>query len=148
MTTNEVRSERAPISRGAGIIFHILPTDQLMFFLRDDKPGLSCRNMIDIIGGHIEDGETPEAAALREVGEELFERTTHAPFNPGKIRHFSTFVDERPGEHNIYVCELNSVPDIYTIEGQGLVFLSREQAMTTEFAFGYNDVVRQYLAAH
>jgi 8-oxo-dGTP pyrophosphatase MutT (NUDIX family) len=137
--------ERELKSRGAGVIFYVRSTDQLMFFLRDDKPGISCPNMIDIIGGHMEDGETPEVAALREVAEELKHKQTDEPFVPDSITHFNTFVDDRPGEHNIFTCELDAVPDIYTTEGQGLVLLTRAQASETDFAYGYNQVVREYL---
>jgi len=35
------------------------------------------------------------------VGEELVDDDTGQPFDPGKITLFKTFVDERPGEHNI-----------------------------------------------
>ncbi len=132
-------------SRGAGVIFHIKSTDQFMFFLRDDKPSISCPNMVDIIGGHMEDGETPEQTALREVSEEQVNNATGLAFEPGEIMHFKTFVDDRPGEHNIFGCQLESVPDIHTEEGQGLVFLTREQALATTFAYGYADVVREYL---
>jgi 8-oxo-dGTP diphosphatase len=145
MSGNPEAREPLLKSRGAGVIFHIRSTDQFMFFLRDDKPSISCPNMIDIIGGHMEDGETPEEAALREVSEELVDNETGKPFEPGEIRHFSTFVDDRPGEHNIFVCELDSVPNIHTEEGQGLVFLTREQALATNFAYGYANVVREFM---
>jgi 8-oxo-dGTP diphosphatase len=148
MTTNPEAREPLLKSRGAGAIFHIRPTDQFMFFLRDDKPGISCPNMIDIIGGHMEEGETPEQAALREIGEELVDNSTGQPFQPGTIEHFKTFVDDRPGEHNIFGCELDYVPDIHTEEGQGLVFLSREQALATDFAYEYSDVVREFMDSH
>ena len=38
---------------------------------RDDKPGLFGRNQWGLFGGGIEAGETPIAAAVREIGEEL-----------------------------------------------------------------------------
>lgn len=139
--------ERELKSRGAGVIFYIEETDELMFFLRDNKPNISCPGMIDIIGGHMEDGEEPGETALREVAEELVNRATGQPFElqPGDIKHFKTFVDDRPGEHNIFVCRLANTPDLYTLEGQGLVRLSREQARRTNFAYGYSEVVQEYL---
>lgn len=135
-------------SRGAGIIFHIKPTDEFMFFLRDDKPTISCPNMIDIIGGHMEDGETPEDTARREVIEELVNDDTGQAFEVGSIEHFMTFIDDRPGEHNIFGCELDDVPNVHIEEGQGLVRLTREQVLKTHFAYGYNEVVRDYVRAH
>jgi 8-oxo-dGTP diphosphatase len=135
-------------SRGAGIIFHIKPTDEFMFFLRDDKPSISCPNMIDIIGGHMEEGETPEDTARREVTEELINDNTGEPFEIGSIEHFMTFIDDRPGEHNIFGCELDYVPNVHIEEGQGLVRLTREQVLDAPFAYNYNDVVQDYVRAH
>jgi hypothetical protein len=135
-------------SRGAGMIFHIKPTDEFMFFLRDDKPTISCPNMIDIIGGHMEEGEMPEQTARREVFEEIINNDTDEGLTVGAIEHFMTFIDDRPGEHNIFGCELDFVPNVHTEEGQGLVRLSREQANSTEFAYNYAEVVRAYMATH
>jgi 8-oxo-dGTP pyrophosphatase MutT (NUDIX family) len=39
--------------------------------LRDDKPGLPLRNTWALFGGHVDPGETGEAALVRELGEEL-----------------------------------------------------------------------------
>lgn len=93
----------------------------------------------------MEPGEEPEEAALREMAEELVDEDTGEPFHPGKITHFKTWVDERPGEHNIFSCELEEMPRLRLLEGQRLVLLSREEARTTNFAYGYNQVVNEYL---
>jgi len=142
---HEMGGERPFKSRGAGIIFHIRSTGELMFFLRDDKPGIPFPNMPDIIGGHLEGNETPEQTARREISEELSNKDTGEPFVAGQVNHFKTFVDDRPGEHNIFVAELDEKPNIATNEGQGLIFLTPEDARSTEFAFGYGQVVNEYL---
>lgn len=91
-------------------------------------------------------GETvPEETARREVSEELKDKDTGEDFQLGEIKHFKTFVDARPGEHNIFTAELDEVPNIITTEGQGLVFLSPEEARKTHFAYGYREVVNEYL---
>jgi 8-oxo-dGTP diphosphatase len=43
----------------------------LLVFLRDDKPDIPFPNHWDFFGGHIEAGESPEQALVREVKEEL-----------------------------------------------------------------------------
>lgn len=38
---------------------------------RDDKPGIAAPGVWALFGGRVEDDETPQQAAVREVGEEL-----------------------------------------------------------------------------
>src|SRR5439155_1588409 len=45
--------------------------DRLLIYLRDDKPEIPFPNHWDFFGGHLEEGETPEQAMIREVKEEL-----------------------------------------------------------------------------
>ena len=40
---------------------------KLLIYLRDDKPDIPYHNCWDLFGGHIEEGETPEVALVREV---------------------------------------------------------------------------------
>ena len=44
---------------------------EILLYLRDNKPGIPFPDHWDLIGGHVEEGETPEEALVREVKEEL-----------------------------------------------------------------------------
>jgi 8-oxo-dGTP diphosphatase len=44
---------------------------EFLLALRDNKPGIPFPDHWDLIGGHVEEGETPEEALVREVKEEL-----------------------------------------------------------------------------
>lgn len=44
---------------------------RLLIYLRDDKLGIPFPNHWDFFGGHLESGETPDQALVREVEEEL-----------------------------------------------------------------------------
>ncbi len=115
-----------------------------MFFLRDDKDWIPFPNMIDIIGGHMENGETPEQAAMREFGEELEDTESGEPFQPTGLTHFTTYRDGRNVEQNIFGCELETRPNLTLKEGQNLVFIPRAELAQIDFAFNYNRVVQDY----
>ena len=44
---------------------------EFLLYLRDNKPDIPFPGYWDLIGGHVEEGETPEQALVREVKEEL-----------------------------------------------------------------------------
>jgi len=44
---------------------------ELLLYLRDNNPAIPFPDHWDLIGGHVEEGETPEEALVREVKEEL-----------------------------------------------------------------------------
>lgn len=44
---------------------------EFLLYLRDNKPTIPFPDHWDLIGGHVEEGETPEQALVREVKEEL-----------------------------------------------------------------------------
>jgi 8-oxo-dGTP diphosphatase len=44
---------------------------EFLLYLRDNKPSIPFPDHWDLIGGHVEEGETPEQALVREVKEEL-----------------------------------------------------------------------------
>ena len=45
--------------------------NQILLYLRDNKPEIPFPHYWDLFGGYIEEGETPEQAIIRKVKEEL-----------------------------------------------------------------------------
>lgn len=85
--------------------------DGFLLQLRDNDPGIRAPYQWGFFGGHLEPGETPEAAILRELVEELsYEAPSATPFgvypDTGVLRH-------------AFVVPLNVPPDTLTL-GEGL----------------------------
>ena len=53
---------------------------KLLIYLRDDKADIPFPNRRDFFGGHVEAAETPEAALVRELNEELDIELDHWEF--------------------------------------------------------------------
>ena len=61
---------------------------EFLLALRDNKPGIPFPNHWDLIGGHVEEGETPEEALVREVKEELICQLKKSLFLKANVRNF------------------------------------------------------------
>ena len=99
---------------------------ELLLLLRDNIPTIGHPDHWNIVGGAIEEGETPEEAALREVQEEIgFRLARVSPFRLYNID------DERRGEpipYHLYWSRLDkSVAELTLGEGQAMRFFRPEE---------------------
>lgn len=122
--------------QGASILFYN-DKNELLLFLRDDKPGLPYANMWDVPGGHVEEGETPAECIVREMKEEI-------GLNIGKAVLFRIYdFDDRTEYVYLSFCPYE-VDELVLNEGQGLKWFSEDEASKTELAYGFNRVVSDY----
>jgi 8-oxo-dGTP diphosphatase len=56
--------------QGSAVIF-LNSANQVLLFLRDDKPEIPFPNQWDLLGGGLEEGESPEECLRREMLEEI-----------------------------------------------------------------------------
>lgn len=107
---------------------------------RDDKPGLPWAGHWAIFGGQVEDGELPEAAALRELEEELELRLE----GPLELFHHR---DDGNRERFIYAADLPVSPDALTLhEGQGMALLSLAELDTHPLVPAHREILKRFLA--
>lgn len=89
---------------------------KLLIYLRDDKPDIPFPNHWDLFGGHVEKGEKPEAALVREVQEEL-------DIDILNYTYFKTYQcmegDAHPNIKHVYTVQLaQAAADLTLYEGQ------------------------------
>ena len=112
-------------------------SEQILLFLRDDTPGLPYRNMWDIPGGHVEDGETPEQCIVREMKEEL--DLTLNSFELFSVMEF----DDRI-EYTFWKKANLDIEKLNLHEGQQLKWFTENEANNTKLAYGFNEIVDDF----
>jgi 8-oxo-dGTP diphosphatase len=116
---------------------------EILLYLRDNKPGIPFPHHWDLIGGHIDEGETPEEALIREIREEL---------NIG-IKDFRFFrrydcpeFDAYPNVKYIYSAGFNiPVEEITLLEGERACYFSYEEVTSLKFANILKTIVTDYI---
>jgi hypothetical protein len=102
--------------------------------------------MIDLIGGEVEEGETPEEAIVRETGEELIDLRTGRAFVLVGHKLFLSYVDKRGCEQSIFVCDVDlEIADLRLLEGQELTWIQRHEIESGfQMAYEFEEVLKQF----
>jgi 8-oxo-dGTP diphosphatase len=134
--------------RGAGVFFYDRAMRRVLFYRRDNKPGIPFPDHVDILGGHIEEGETAEQAVVREMAEELDDLRSGAPYVLTGHRFFTISTDPKGVVDYLFSKAADfDLGDLRLKEGQTLLWLTEDEAERTEFAFGYNGLVIEFFRA-
>jgi 8-oxo-dGTP diphosphatase len=116
---------------------------EFLLYLRDDKPGIPFPDHWDLIGGHVEEGETPEEALVREVMEELGIELEDYSF-------YKTFEcltgDAYPNIKYIYTGKINiPIGEITLYEGVRAEYFRPEIIPDVKFANILKSIVMDYI---
>jgi 8-oxo-dGTP diphosphatase len=99
------------------------PAGDILVHLRDDDPNILFANQWSLIGGHAEAGETPEAALMREVEEEIGYRIP-------RFSLLATFYDG-PAVRHVYLVPIDApLTDLTLTEGQAIRYIDPHRALT------------------
>ena len=93
--------------------------------LRDEKPDIFYPGHWGLFGGHLEPGESPEEALLREIQEEI----SYTIINPQK---FSCYADEKVKRHVYYAPLQVSLDELILGEGFDFGLISLAEIVTGE----------------
>ncbi|MCK4312997.1 MAG: NUDIX domain-containing protein [Candidatus Cloacimonetes bacterium] len=121
---------------GTSIIF-VNDKEEILLFLRDNKPGLPYSNIWDVPGGHVEPEETPEECIIREMKEEM--NIDLKDFHLLCVKEFDDRVEYTYWKHS----NLN-IEEINLMEGQNLKWFTREETQNIKLAYGFNEIVEEF----
>ncbi len=119
--------------------------NRLLIYLRDDKPEIPFPNHWDFFGGHVEEGETPEQALVREVREELGVDLPQWEF----FRSYECLTgDAYPNIKYIYRARIDKTAEEVTLhEGQRLVSIEANERSHFKFANILGAILEDFIAA-
>lgn len=115
----------------------------ILLMLRDDKSWIPFPNHWDIFGGHVEEGETPEEALIREIKEELDIELKEYRF----WRKYECLTgDAYENTKYIYTAKIDiPINEVTLYEGQEARYFKREEIPGVKFANIIGSIVADYL---
>lgn len=122
--------------KGCSIIF-INDENQILLFLRDNKPTIPYPNMWDFLGGQIEEGETPAECIVREIKEEI----------NLELKDFDYLMTENFPDRIEYVFykRINlDISGIVLTEGQKIQWFTKEELEKMETVLGVNKIIDKF----
>jgi 8-oxo-dGTP diphosphatase len=113
---------------------------EILLLLRDDKPTIPYPNHWTLVGGKVEEGETYETAAHREMREEIGVDVDLIFWKRYDRRHPHVIVDQ-----HIYVGKIDLPCESLILgEGQDVRFFDPHQITALKIGFGFDVLLHEY----
>ncbi|RJO74190.1 NUDIX domain-containing protein [Nocardia panacis] len=122
-------------------IILVNPRRQVLMYLRDDKPEIPYPGMWSLLGGMLEDGETPAECVRREIEEEI-----GVILDPTEIQHVRTRDLHYGVEHTFFARIAFEIDDVVLTEGQRLGWFGESDAAATGLAYEDNAILAEFFA--
>ncbi|MGQ4600982.1 NUDIX domain-containing protein [Nocardia sp. R6R-6] len=123
-------------------IIMVNPRNEVLMYLRDDKPHILYPNQWSLLGGMIEEGETPAETIIREIEEEI-----GITLDPVHVQFLCTR-DLDFGIEHTFTAEVDfEIEDVTLAEGQGLRWFTETDATTTKLAYADNAILETFFGS-
>jgi len=117
---------------------------EVLLLLRDNKSTIMYPNHWTLVGGKVEDGETPEMAAHRELEEETGLKMDLSFWKRYDREHLLFIVDQY-----IYTGKVDMSRDALVLgEGQDLQFFKPAEVKHLKIGYGFKDLLNEYFLLH
>jgi len=115
---------------------------EVLLLLRDNKSTITFPNHWTLVGGKVEDGETPEVAAHRELKEETG-LTANLSFWKRYDRQHTLFTVDQ----HIYLGKVDASPKALVLgEGQALQFFKPAEIGHLKIGYGFKALLNEYFS--
>ena len=115
---------------------------EILLLLRDNKSTPVFPNHWTLIGGKVDDGETPEMAADRELEEETGLRASLSFWKRYDREHPLLIIDQ-----HIFVGKVNTSGGILVL-GRDTQFFKPAEVKHLKIGYGFKTLLNEYLLSH
>jgi 8-oxo-dGTP diphosphatase len=113
--------------------------NEVLLFLRDDKPDIPYPNMWCLLGGHMEPDESPKECLIRELLEEI-----GLVFSPDEVKHFVSKKRSYGIEHTFWGRHTLDCDSMTLTEGQCIRWFSRTEWEKTHLGYEDNQLLMDF----
>lgn len=118
----------------------LINEDKILIQLRNNNPDILYPGLWTIPGGHIEEGEAPKEAAIRELKEE----TGYISKNPKLFWILDINLPNGNTAHtHVFYDFYNKKQEIKCLEGDKMVFKTLEEIEKLDFAWGIKEIIEK-----
>ena len=115
---------------------------EVLLLLRDNKSTITFPNHWTLVGGKVEDRETPEMAAHRELAEETGLNATLTFWKRYDRQHTLFIVDQ-----HIFLAKVDASPESLVLaEGQALQFFKPDETRYLKIGYGFKALLEEYFS--
>jgi 8-oxo-dGTP diphosphatase len=129
------------MKKGTSILL-VNDRDQIMLVLRENINGIPYPNCWDVLGGNVEENESPRQCIIREMKEEL-----ELEVDSKELHLFNTYDMSDRREHTFWKKTDLDIEKTPLHEGQCLRWFSEEEVRNTpedKIAFGFKPIILEF----